>query len=288
YVTDSASIDLTSESNIAIPAGVTLASGRGRGGSLGALLYANHIGVPGAHTIFESGGEGIRITGLRIDGRDYNMEGAGGSWSKGIFSKYNIEVDNNELFGFSHAAVNLKSAFVGSDSHIHHNYIHHNTQTGLGYGVAIDTPLHENADVMIEANLFDWNRHSIASSGRPTVNYIARYNVQLGNGTNHAFDVHGDGADASHVGGNAGNTILIYGNTFYPILSPSSGARQLGVNIRGVPVNKAEVYDNYFYDTRYAAIRQRDWNGNTITDYNYINMFVHDNCYSCNTLTGGT
>ncbi len=40
YVSDDARIDLTGVSQIIIPGRVTLAGGRGRGGSLGALIYS--------------------------------------------------------------------------------------------------------------------------------------------------------------------------------------------------------------------------------------------------------
>ena len=291
YVDDDAEIDLTPVDSttpmtgIVIPAGVTLGSGRGRGGSLGAYIYTTYTGGSGAYKLFVSGGDGTRITGLRIDGKDYSTSRLGSDpLTYGIHSRYNTEVDNNEIYGFRHSAVNIKSTVAGSYSYIHHNYIHHNIRTGFGYGVAIDTPYYENANVIIEANLFDWNRHSIAASGGPTMSYTARYNIQLEHGTSHTFDVHGDGPKSSHVGGNAGNTTLIYGNTFYSIFVSSdttpTGSYQAGISIRGVPANKAEVYDNYFYyDTEPSAITQYDLDGNVLEDFNYISMSVYNNCY---------
>ncbi len=287
YVDDDAEINLTPVDSttpmtgIIIPAGVTLASGRGRGASLGANIYTTYTSGSGTYKLFISGGDGVRITGLRIDGKNYSTSRLGSDpVTYGIYSRYSVEVDNNEISGFRHSAVNIKSTIAGSYSHIHHNYIHHNIRTGLGYGVVIGNPYYENANVTIEANLFDWNRHSIAASGGPTMSYTARYNIQLGNGTSHAFDVHGDDPNsASHVGGNAGNTTLIYGNTFYPIWTSSSSYPQPGVTIRGIPVNKAEVHDNYFYYPEFTAIRQYDRDGNRVGDHNYINMSVYNNCF---------
>ncbi|MCE2434532.1 MAG: hypothetical protein J4F29_16665, partial [Candidatus Latescibacteria bacterium] len=43
YIVDTARIDLTGHQNIAIRGGVTLASGRGKPGSQGALLYSNQL-----------------------------------------------------------------------------------------------------------------------------------------------------------------------------------------------------------------------------------------------------
>ena len=43
---------------------------------------------------------------------------------------------------------------------IHHNFIHHNQQDGTdGYGVAVVN----RAYALIEKNVFDYNRHAIAS-----------------------------------------------------------------------------------------------------------------------------
>ncbi len=67
-----------------------------------------------------------------------------------------LEVDNCELWGWSHSAVSL---FEGERHRIHHNHIHHNQRHGLGYGVTLN-----RGEVEIEYNLFDWNRHSIAGA----------------------------------------------------------------------------------------------------------------------------
>ena len=73
YVDDDAVIDMRPDlktpghSKIVIPGGVTLASGRGKEGSAGALLYTWEI-----HTdpLFLTGGERTRVTGLRLSGPD--------------------------------------------------------------------------------------------------------------------------------------------------------------------------------------------------------------------------
>jgi FG-GAP-like repeat len=55
------------------------------------------------------------------------------------------------------------------------NYIHHNLRRNHGYGVVVD----DGAYATIQANVFEYNRHAIASNGSPYTGYIARYNYNL-------------------------------------------------------------------------------------------------------------
>ncbi|MDE2725709.1 MAG: hypothetical protein OXI59_20255, partial [Gemmatimonadota bacterium] len=60
YIVDTVRIDLTGHQNIAIRGGVTLASGRGKPGSQGALLYSKQLEtIP----LFIAAGPNVRITG---------------------------------------------------------------------------------------------------------------------------------------------------------------------------------------------------------------------------------
>jgi hypothetical protein len=238
-----------------IPEGVTLAGDRGHGKSEGALLTSDALKTP---VMIRAAGSDVRITGLRIQGpnpkryldhhRRSFREGGGGHeyyykfpTSNGITTKYpRLEVDNCEISGFSHAGVDLITA---EGHHIHHNYIHHCQYQGLGYGVC-----HDTASSVIEHNLFNWNRHSIAGTGRPGNSYVARYNVELGASLSHCFDMHGgrDRRDGTNI---AGTLINIYNNTFR--------AQQTPVVIRGVPEEKCEVHHNWFmrHNTAGQAVR---------------------------------
>jgi len=140
-----------------------------------------------------------------------------------------LEVDNCDLSGFGHAAICLTN---GEGHHVHHNFIHHCQHNGLGYGVS-----HGTASSLIEFNLFDFNRHSIAGTGRPGCDYIARSNVELGTSLSHCFDMHGgrDRKDGTDV---AGTSIEIYNNTFR--------APQTPMVIRGVPQEKCDMHHNWF------------------------------------------
>ena len=205
------------------------------------------------HPLVRVTGPNVRITGLRIRGpnprrhlehhRRAFREKKGRSYyykfptSEGIHTAHpGLEVDNCELAGWSHAAIYLHA---GDRHHIHHNFIHHNQYNGLGYGIS-----HDTASSSIEYNLFDWNRHSIAGTGRPGCNYIARHNVELGESLSHCFDMHG-GRDRKDGTAIAGTSIEIYNNTFR--------AAQTPVVIRGVPEEICEVHHNWFVQHPSAA-----------------------------------
>ncbi len=154
--------------------------------------------------------------------------------SRGISTDHgSLEVDNCELSGWSHAAISLKG---GDKHHIHHNFIHHNQRAGLGYGVSHGYG--KNISSLIEYNLFDYNRHSLAGAGVPGTIYEARNNVELGESLGHNFDMHGgknrrDGSDI------AGTKILIHHNTF---MNP----KVRSISVRGTPEEEAQIYNNWF------------------------------------------
>lgn len=249
FIPADTTIDLTARIYIEqlvleIPQGVTLAGDRGNDKSKGALLTSDALETP---EMIRAAGPDVRVTGLRIQGpnpkryldhhrRSFGPGGAGHSYyyklptSNGITTTHPwLEVDNCEISGFSHAGIDLRTA---DGHHIHNNYIHHCQYQGLGYGVC-----HNTASSLIEYNLFDWNRHSIAGTGRPGCSYIARHNVELGVSLSHCFDMHGgrDRKDGTDI---AGTSIEIYNNTFR--------APQTPVVIRGVPQEKCIIHHNWF------------------------------------------
>ncbi len=228
---------------IEVPAGVTLAGNRGTGGSLGPLICSDALKTP---TLIRADGPDVRLTGLRIRGpnpkryldhhRRSFAQGRGHEYyyklptSNAVATAYpGLRIDNCEIWGFSHAGVNLTK---GDRHHVHHNFIHHCQYAGLGYGIC-----HDKASSLIERNLFDFNRHSIAGTGRPGCGYEARHNVELGTSLSHCFDMHGgrDRKDGTDV---AGTRILIHHNTFAAPKTP--------VVIRGVPQEACKVYRNWF------------------------------------------
>ena len=230
-----------------IPEGVTLASNRGHDGSAGALLYSDTLDT---NPLIRVMGPDVRITGLRIRGpnpkryidhhrRSFTERLPDGTTrgheyyykfpiSRGIETEHpNLEVDNCEISAFSHTGIFL---IRGDDHHIHHNFIHHCQYQGLGYGVC-----HDVSTSLIERNLFDWNRHSIAGTGRAGSGYVARHNVELGTSLSHCFDMHGQREAGTTI---AGTTIHIHNNTFRAQATP--------MFIRGAPEDVCEVHSNWF------------------------------------------
>jgi hypothetical protein len=241
---------------IQIPAGVTLAGDRGDKGSPGALIYSDNFATK---PLVEVLGPDVRITGLRLRGPDpkrrlehhkRSFNAARGDnkqqhdyyyrlpMSSGIQTKSDkLEVDNCELSGWSVSAVSLAS---GKDHRVHHCYIHHNQLNGLGYGVSHGYG--EMVSSVIECNLFDSNRHSIAGTGAPGNSYEARNNVELGVSLSHNFDMHG-GSDRGDGTDIAGDRISIHHNTFL-------GTDVRAVVIRGVPREGVSVDHNWFAHER--------------------------------------
>jgi hypothetical protein len=240
-----------SDFSLTIPANTTLASGRGRAGSRGARLFSRTF----THCpLFDVKGEGVRITGLRIHGPDSSVENddpihcGGEATAVGINTsdaplRWETEIDNNELSSWPRAGVEI-SRIMGV--RVHHNVIQFNRRHehngtcgdhayGLGYGVVVGP-----GSATIQANVFDHNRHDIASDGSPGAYYTATYNLVLITGAEgHNFDVHG-GKDRKDCTNIAGSAFVIHHNTFLQ-------SRQEAVAIRGIPMRGAWIYKN---DTR--------------------------------------
>lgn len=269
---------------IKIPGGVTLAGDRGHGGSDGAIIRSEHFAT---NPLINALGSNVRITGLRIIGPDpkprlehhrrafHQQRGSKEAQSNyyylfpnsaGIITKNDsIEVDNCELSGWSHAAIYLKG---GSKHHVHHNYIHHNQRKGLGYGVCLGYG--KNISALIEYNLFDYNRHSIAGTGVRGNSYEARNNIELGNSLSHNFDMHG-GTDREDGTDIAGERIRIHHNTF---LNPN--VRPIG--IRGTPGDTAEIYNNWFAQKWKTSDVKSRWIGEKNHKISYFNnLFGKEN-----------
>jgi hypothetical protein len=94
-----------------------------------------------------------------------------------VFSSVNIDIDNNEIYGWRGSAVEVRDGMEGREDtlprvenigdfavRVHDNFIHHNQRyRSLGYGVSV----HDGAYVLIARNVFDYNRHAIAAAAGP-------------------------------------------------------------------------------------------------------------------------
>ncbi len=139
-----------------------------------------------------------------------------------------FEVDNCEMYGWAWSCVSLRQNSVAPIPYIHHNYIHHNQARGEGYGVNL-----YGGNALIEANIFDYNRHAITVLAMPVRNMKPVKNLVLGNGDaigGHHFDVHQD----EDGGDFAGDKYLIHHNTFRDWNRNQRG-KLAGVGIRECP-----------------------------------------------------
>lgn len=270
-VAGTASINLTGHKAIVIPAGVTLSSNRGQGGSPGALLYNTELDLGQGDmpwVQFRASGAGTRITGLRLRGPDteirdapYQYDNSRGIWA---YNSSDLVVENNELYGWSHGAVYVENSI---DTWVTRNNIHHNRRTGLGYGVV----LYRNASAVIQFNTFTQNRHAIAGSGVRTQRYDARYNLVVDNALSHGFDMHGEWETQDNGAPYAGDVMYVTNNSF------RSAAEEAYV-VRGRPLTRANVAGNCFaHRTQGAAVAQnQDRQGN---------LFFGSNTYGTTTGT---
>jgi hypothetical protein len=260
YIDDAADIDLSDQWDILVRGGVTLASGRGRDGSAGALVHSDTLTLsPGGYAekhLLRTTGPGVRFTGFRLRGSDTEIHAETKVFDayRGITLEHDdCEIDNMEVSGFSGWGTGVISS-AGAD--IHHNSIHHNRRYGLGYGVIVSN----TASALIEGNLFDFNRHSIASNGGPGPSYEARYNIVGPTGNGHAFDMHLKNRFA-------GDELRIHHNTFQ-ITS------ERAVHILGIPATGAWIEHNSLaHEEGSDGILQSGVVGDP------VNFYVADNCW---------
>jgi hypothetical protein len=285
YINPEADIDCTTlvfaeKLVLEIPEGVTLAGNRGHEGSKGAVIYSDAFAT---RPLIRTLGPNVRITGLWIRGpdplrridhhkRSFNTERGDRKEqhvyyykfpvSEGIHTKFSgLEVDNCEVTGWSHAGVFLAD---GHDHHVHHCYIHHNQMNGLGYGVSHGYG--EEAVSLIEYNLFNANRHSIAGTGKPGNAYEACHNVEMGVSLSHTFDMHG-GSDRQDGTTIAGDWMKVHHNTF-------GCTNATAIVIRGVPGELADIHHNWFFTDKPGDRDVRPWPTGGDTHVN-----SHNNAY---------
>ncbi|MGM0398722.1 MAG: hypothetical protein ACQEQY_06975, partial [Halobacteriota archaeon] len=153
----------------------------------------------------------------------------------------------------------------GNSPHVHHNDIHHNPRDGLGYGVVASS-----GRPLIEWNAFDYNRHSIASSG--SGGYVVRYNHFGPKTIEPIIDMHKPG----------GTHLEVYRNTVEATHSLAHGARESAVQIRGTPDDVAEIRDNWFYNEVEPLDSPDGWTTEAITQVHvdeWTNVEFENNHY---------
>jgi hypothetical protein len=248
--------------------------------------------------------DNVRISGIRFDGQEpsdpcESADTATDSDAVTVFASAGVEIDRNEFYKWRGSAVNIHDDDGVTDRTptnrltkdnpqavwIHDNSFHDNQHPttcdllsssghGAGYGVNVG----DGAYALIERNVFDKNRHAVASNGKGGSGYYLYRNLFLAPGVdsvhwpitsfNHQIDVHGlstCGSGEHYNCGPAGEYMDVAYNT---VGSAASDAIQL----RGVPTDSRgmSVHDNVFAQNRENALTQtqtglRDNGGNTFT-----------------------
>ena len=203
FVPGTLEIDVTNEWGNFDIHNIVLASDRGVSGSKGARFYASDEPTTGEENqMFNCMTGGAEITGFRLDGTHYEKRNY--YWrDNGLVQAYGIEVTagdceihNNELFGWYTMAIRVAPADnVGSS--IHHNYIHHNTVTGHGYGIwSHQADSATGGYNEFYGNYFNANRHHLPSSSRTDNDWKAYANIAGNIRVQEYFDRHSSGGEA--------------------------------------------------------------------------------------------
>jgi hypothetical protein len=272
YIPETADINLTGIYTTGVKAGVTIASNRGSDGSAGGRIFQNRIATDPTrdeNTAFLAAtlnvtGDNVRITGLRIEGpdktqTDYTPLNLGDKYGILNWGHYNLVVDNNEMWGWSWAAIAIRNASVPvSNATIKYNYIHHCQEYTNGYGVAPS-----KTSALILGNVFDYTAHAITGDGDAGETYNASYNVYLTNFGNkgQVFDVHQ--GSTTPLGG----PYMFYHNTV-------KMNQYLSIRIREAPGQPATIQWNDFpLSALYPSnsVEQIHGTTNVSMSYNLVN-----------------
>lgn len=232
--------------------------------------------------------DNVRIDGVRFDGGEpddpcLSADGAGDEDAISIVSSQNVEIDHSEFTKWRGSAIHVHDHDGDGPDHdrlnqnnkgsvwLHDNYFHdnqHPTTCDLlslsGHGGGYGAEVSDGAYALIERNVFENNRHAIASNGANGSGYYLYDNLFLHPGIdsvhgpvtsyNHQIDVHGQdtcGHGENYNCGTAGEYMDVARNT---VASSDSAAIQL----RGVPTDPRgmSVHDNVFYQPHDDALTQ--------------------------------
>jgi len=234
--------------------------------------------------------DNVRISGIRLEGAELGNADADAEGSVGItvYSSVNVEIDNNEISGWRGSAVDVRDPWGRINLanfnavRVHDNFIHHNQHYRReGYGVSVG----ESGYALIEQNVFDYNRHAIAThNGGDANGYYAERNLVLANGGvnglplpyawhTHIFDVHGTEScwGAELYCGDAGEKFVFRDNT---ILYTEGTA----IKVRGRPAIEAWADHNVF-------LHSDEWGG-YVDDGALVQNDPGDNFLSTNNIFG--
>lgn len=274
---------LTGSYSIEVPDNITIASGRGTNGSLGAHIFTSDFEInqnenyQAAQPLFQVKGDNVRFSGIRFEGPFQEIGDLNNRKVKScirIRDGYeNLTVDNCVFYGWPFTAIKIGGFQEHQSSYnintIHNNYFFNNKQNGYGYGVYVD-----RGYAIIRGNLFKSNRHDIAGSGKGKCSYEAYCNTILPGGVGHNFDMHAEGTNDQSP--NAGQYLNIHHNIFYDIgLDRWSTWNIQNIYIRGRQDIQGRIENNIFkQEDPGVAILQLNGHGG------YGNMLVWNNIFN--------
>jgi hypothetical protein len=264
-------IDLSGETNLPLRSCVWV---RGRRERLLAAPVVTTSDVSEQYRLFNVEGNRVRVEGLDLMGPAAGRRDGiplvtlmGVSVDGANHRGFDLVVTNNEIHEWSGAGVRVDGQVFVTDPAdvppgtplltkdtpgipwVWGNYIHDNARDQGGYGVET----FYGGYVRIEANVFDYNRHAVASGGTPHTGYLAFHNMVLQGGYpesgalfdfyNQHFDVHGTG-DGGY-GGGAGEYYEIAYNTIRGEQDYHLGlSTRPAFMLRGQPAVGAFFHDN--------------------------------------------
>jgi hypothetical protein len=238
------------ESALIIPDGVTLMGGRSPTEAGGILEISERTD----RKIMLKLGSGVRVTGLRLRGYNQRDTKSRGEEMRAIaiLGSSDVVVENNEIFGWPHSAVYVTEAPTdrAAAARVTRNFIHNNVQCGDGQGVQMGG----NGFARIDRNLFNYNRHDVASVGGPGQGYLAELNFSLTSGPkcggtlkyyNQHYDMHGQ---FGGYGGIAGTRMEIRNNTIRGAQTYYQIKKRPAFWLRGTPTDKAIFAGNVVHN----------------------------------------
>jgi hypothetical protein len=223
--------DMSGYEALPLKTGVSLVGERGALGSR-PLLFTTEKSHE--YSLFEIAGNDTRVEGIHFRGPANGSRSSSQPYVNAIrvFEDpgqqlgRRIVIANNEFDEWTGSGVDVRSVnvFLHPEDYpadlprmrpedaglvrVEGNYMHHNARDGGGYGVTVSA----GAYATIIGNVFDYNRHAVASDGRAHTGYVARFNYVLQGGFkqggywNQHFDVHGTAPDGSDPNSGYGHT----------------------------------------------------------------------------------
>jgi hypothetical protein len=263
YVTGNVDLDLSGLDGIVVAPNVQILGDRSadpQGPRLFTTTEPSNLFVVPARS-----GTSERISGVRLQGGSSTdpFANMGDEDSNAILvQKPNVEIDHDEIYLWRGAGIevmdcdgcdNLRRPVPGDNSTtvwIHDNYIHHEQHpTGdicCGHGEGYGVESSHGGYALVEQNVFDYNRHSMAGGWQPGTGYLFYRNLILPHGgvnsrvsSTHAIDVHGSNKDDSYESGDAGEYFDVEYNTVWNVNGPA-------IKLRGTPSDRMVVSQNAF------------------------------------------